>query len=289
MTLPGLLSLTRPVNSAVAGLAALLGYIVATGTLTPLSLVLFPIVALITAAGNAWNDLCDLAIDRINRPDRPLPSGRVTPGAAGSLAGFLFAAGLFLAIPAGLPCVLIAVANSLLLLAYARALKRTALWGNVAVSYLSASIYPFGGALAGIGAMERTLPLAGITFLAMLSRELLKDAEDVAGDRAAGARTIPIAAGVKKTAVAAYACALAAIAVSLLPVVPWWGGPYLAGIGAADMVILFGAARALRCRTPECVRATRSTDILKAGMYLALVVFTAAALLSGTLLRGYLP
>ena len=283
MTLAGLLGITRPVNSLVAGLAALLGYIVATGTLAPISLLLVPIIVFITAAGNVFNDLCDLAIDRINRPDRPLPSGTVTTGAAGVLAGFLFAAGLVLAIPAGLPCVIIAVVNSLLLLFYARVLKRTALWGNVAVSYLTASIYPFGGALAGLAGLERTLPLAGITFLAMLSREILKDAEDVAGDRAAGARTVPIVLGVKKAGVAAYACALGAIAFSLLPVVPWWGPPYLLGIGAADVVILFGAARALRCTTPECVRVSRSTSILKTGMYLALAVITGAALFSGNL------
>ena len=283
MTVAGLLTITRPVNSLVAGLATLLGYIVATGTLAPIALILVPIVFFITAGGNVFNDLRDLEIDRINRPHRPLPSGKVTPGAAGILAGSLFTAGLALTIPAGLLCVVIAVVNSLLLLVYARALKRTALWGNVAVSYLAASIYPFGGALAGLPAIERTLPLAGITFLAMLSRELLKDAEDVEGDSRAGAKTVPISFGVKKTGVVAYACALGAIAVSILPVVPWWGPPYLIGIGAADVVILFGAARALRCRTPECVRLSRSTTLLKMGMYLALAVITGAAILSGNL------
>jgi geranylgeranylglycerol-phosphate geranylgeranyltransferase len=283
MTLAGLLTIMRPVNSLVAGLAALLGYIIGTGTLAPIALLVIPVVFSITAGGNIFNDLCDMGIDRINRPERPLPSGRVTPGAAGVLAASLFTAGLLLTIPAGFPCVVIAVANSLLLLAYGRTLKRTVFWGNAAVSYLSASVYPFGGALAGLPAMERTLPLAGITFLAILSRELLKDAEDVPGDSAAGALTVPIVHGVKRTGVAAYACALGAIAVSLLPAVPWWGPAYLAGVGAADAVILFGAARALRCRTPECVRNSRATGILKGGMYLALAVITGAAVLSGNL------
>jgi geranylgeranylglycerol-phosphate geranylgeranyltransferase len=283
MTFPGLVAVMRPVNSLVAGLAAIVGYIVATGTLQPISLLLAPIVFSITAAGNIFNDLCDLEIDRMNRPERPLPSGRVTPEAAGVLATTLFISGLVLSIFAGLPCVIIAVANSLLLLVYARTLKRTVLWGNAAVSYLSASIFPFGGALAGLPAMVRTLPLAGLTFLAMLSRELLKDAEDVPGDSAAGARTMAVAHGVKKTAVLAYACAIGAIAVSLLPVVPWWGPVYFAGIGTADVVILFGAARALRCRAPECVRNSRATGILKGGMYLALAIITGAALVSGNL------
>jgi geranylgeranylglycerol-phosphate geranylgeranyltransferase len=283
MTLAGLLALTRPGNSLVAGLAAALGYIIGTGTLRPEALLLLPVVFSITAAGNAFNDLCDLPIDRINRPDRPLPSGRVTPSAAGLLAGALFTIGLLLAIPAGPLCLVIAVANSLLLVFYARDLKRRLVWGNVAISYLSASIYPFGGALAGVPALVNTLPLAGLTFLAMLSRELLKDAEDVAGDRAAGARTVPIIFGLRKTAIAAAAFALGAVAVSFLPLVPWWGPVYLAGIGVADAVILIGAAQALRCGTPECFRISRSTTILKAGMYLALAVITGAAILSGNL------
>jgi geranylgeranylglycerol-phosphate geranylgeranyltransferase len=284
MTLAGLLTITRPVNSLVAGLAAVLGYIVATGTLAPVSLLLVPIVLSITAGGNVFNDLRDMEIDRINRPERPLPSGQVTPEAAGALSIGLFSVGLGLTIPTGLPCVVIAVANSLLLLAYARTLKRTVFWGNAAVSYLTASLYPFGGALAGLPALERTLPLAGITFLAMLSRELLKDAEDVPGDSAAGSRTVPIVVGVKRTGVLAYACAVGAIAVSLLPIVPWWGPAYLIGIGMADVMILLGAARALRCGTPECVRDSRATGILKGGMYLALAVITGAAILSGNLL-----
>jgi geranylgeranylglycerol-phosphate geranylgeranyltransferase len=283
MTLAGLLAVTRPVNSLVAGLAALLGYIIATGTFAPFALLLVPVVFAITAGGNVFNDLCDLEIDRINRPDRPLPSGKVSPRAAGAFAAALFAAGLALSVPAGLPCVVIAVVNSLLLVLYAKSLKQTVFLGNAAVAYLSASVYPFGGALAGIPAMVHTFPLAGMTFLAMLSRELLKDAEDVPGDSAAGARTVPVVHGVKRTVVFAYACAIGAIAVSLLPVVPWWGKHYLAGIGVADLVIFAGAAVALRCRTPECVRASRATTILKAGMFLALAVITAAALLSGNL------
>ena len=283
MTLAGLFTITRPGNSLVAGLAAVLGYIVATGTLKPEALILVPIVFSITAAGNVFNDLCDMKIDRINRPDRPLPSGKVTPSAAGLLAASLFTVGLLLAVPSGPLCLVIAVINSLLLVYYARSLKRTAAWGNVAVSYLSASIYPFGGALAGFPALVNTLPLAGLTFLAMFSRELLKDAEDVAGDSAEGARTVPITLGMRKTVILAYVCAIGAIGVSLLPVVPWWGPAYLVGIGAADAVILFGAARALRCRTPECVRASRSTTTLKAGMFLALLVITGAAILSGNI------
>jgi geranylgeranylglycerol-phosphate geranylgeranyltransferase len=57
------------------------------------------------------------------------------------------------------------------------------------VAYLAASIFLFGGALNGLDGLLRNIPVASITFFAMLSRELLKDAEDVEGDRAGGADT----------------------------------------------------------------------------------------------------
>ena len=78
MTIMGYWRIIRPVNSIVAGLAAALAYLIATGTLIPSVILLIVIVILITGAGNTINDYFDLSIDRVNRPDRPLPSGTVT-------------------------------------------------------------------------------------------------------------------------------------------------------------------------------------------------------------------
>jgi 4-hydroxybenzoate polyprenyltransferase len=49
-----------------------------------------------------WNDYFDQEIDRRERPERPLPSGRVTPGQAAALGGGLMVLGLALAVLAGL-------------------------------------------------------------------------------------------------------------------------------------------------------------------------------------------
>jgi len=46
-----------------------------------------------------------------------------------------------------------------------------------------------------------------------------------------------------------------------------------------DIVILFGASRGLRCTTPGCVRESRATSILRAGMFAALAVFAVAAVI----------
>ena len=277
MTFHGYLAITRPVNAVVSGLAAALGYLIATGTLVPAALILIPIVILITAAGNVINDYYDADIDAINRPQRPIPSGAVTRSSARSYAITLFLAGILLSLFTNPVCSAITVFNSLLLIAYAGNLKRVPVYGNIAVSYLAASIFLFGGAFAGTEGLARNLPLAAITFFAMMARELLKDAEDIEGDTVGGAQTLPMKTGIRSTSRIAFACAVLATCISLVPGL-WWGGRYLVGIGVVDLFILAAVARALPCATPGCVTASRATTLVKAGMFASLVVFTLAAM-----------
>lgn len=53
-------------------------------------------LSLFYSAGMALNDICDAGIDRIQRPVRPIPSGRITPLAAYLLTGSLFVAAFML-------------------------------------------------------------------------------------------------------------------------------------------------------------------------------------------------
>jgi geranylgeranylglycerol-phosphate geranylgeranyltransferase len=244
----------------------------------PPVLLLLIIVTLITAAGNVINDYFDADIDVINRPERPIPSGNVTPVAARYFAIILFLAGLLVALFSSLLCLSIAVINMLILILYAAKLKGMPGVGNAAVAYLAASIFLFGGAFAGWDGLVRMIPLATITFLATMVREILKDAEDVEGDAAGGADTLPIRIGIRLTTRIALGFALIAAIASLVPYF-WWGLWYIAGIVIVDTIILMGAIRTLPCTTPACIRATRSTTLIKAGMFAALVVFVLSAVL----------
>ena len=276
MRLAGFITITRPINSFVAGLAAIVAYLIDTGTVIPESLLLFFIVALITAAGNVINDFFDAEIDAINRPDRPIPSGSVSRGAARGFAVTLFLAGILVSFFTNFLCIGITIFNALLLIAYAAKLKTTPLIGNIVVAYLSASIFLFGGALNGLDGLIRIIPIAAITFFAMLSRELLKDAEDVEGDRAGGADTVPIRIGIKKTTEFALITTVLAVLVSFIPYL-WWGAWYLGGIIAVDIIIIIAVLRGLNCETPACVKASKACSLLKAGMFASLVVFTLSA------------
>ncbi|MFI9773655.1 SCO3242 family prenyltransferase [Streptomyces sp. NPDC051956] len=77
-------------------------------------------------AGMALNDWADRAEDAVDRPHRPLPSGRIRPAAALAAAGGLTAAGLALATRAGRPAALAAGTLAATVWAYDLGLKKTA-------------------------------------------------------------------------------------------------------------------------------------------------------------------
>lgn len=277
--LPGYCAILRPANALVSGLVAVLACLIAGGAPGPVLVLLFLAATLITGAGNAINDRYDAAIDAVNRPGRPIPSGRVSERGAARIAAALFVAGCLAAVPAGPAPTLIAAGNAALLWLYAAWLKRVALVGHLVVAYLSASLFLFGGTAAGLAGLGLVLPLALITFLGTVARELVKAAEDVEGDREGGARTVAVRFGVRPTVLFALAFALAGVAASVVPFAAW-GLPYLVLIAPADLLILGGALRAVACTTGDCIRDARAASLLKAGMYLALAAFAGAALLA---------
>jgi len=282
MSAVGFLNITRPANAVMAGVATVVAYFIATGTLVPATILLLVVVMFITAAGNVINDYFDAEIDAVNRADRPIPSGQVSRNAALWYAVFLFAAGIAISLFTNPLCAEIALFNAFLLALYAARFKSMPVVGNVVVAYLAGSMFLFGGAFAGMSGLVHLLPLAVMTFLAMMARELLKDAEDVDGDKAGGASTLPIRIGVKKTAYCAFAFTLLSAGASTVPFLLWgWGIPYLVMIGIVDIALLIAVYRALHCDSPSCVRNSGASAVLKYSMFASLIVFVLSALFLG--------
>jgi len=133
-----------------------------------------------------------LEIDRINRPDRALPSGRVSVAAARWIVIISFATGMGLATLAHmLP---IAVLALVLLVLYNLVLKKTVLVGNLTVAFLSILPLFYAADLSGREVLIFPAVLVG---LIQLSRELVKDVEDMKGDRQSGGNTLPIRFGAR--------------------------------------------------------------------------------------------
>jgi hypothetical protein len=76
-------------------------------------------------AGMALNDWADREEDAVDRPHRPIPSGRITPAAALTAAVALTAAGLTLASRAGRPALAVATALSATVWSYDLHFKHT--------------------------------------------------------------------------------------------------------------------------------------------------------------------
>src|SRR3954463_8694206 len=93
----GYLELLRPANVVTAVADVLAGYAVAgRGNHRALPWLLAATVCLY-AGGGVLNDVFDRTLDAVERPERPIPSGRVTASRAALLGGMLLAAGVALA------------------------------------------------------------------------------------------------------------------------------------------------------------------------------------------------
>ncbi|GAA4837366.1 UbiA family prenyltransferase [Kitasatospora terrestris] len=124
-------------------------------------------------AGMALNDYADRQLDASERPDRPIPSGRISPRGALAAASALTAAGLSLsAAAAGRRALTVAVPLAATVWAYDLALKDTR-WGPAAMAAARGLDVLMG---AGTGFLGRALPaaavVAGHTFaLTVVSRQ----------------------------------------------------------------------------------------------------------------------
>lgn len=222
MNIKHYIKLSRPANLALVAMVVL----IAATLFKPfpnfwrfLLAVLCPV--LITAAGNALNDMCDVEIDRINKPKRPLPSGMISHDGAkgfmiamfmiGNLAGLLLGfwslfISLFIATP--------------LLFWYAYRLRNVALVGNVVVAFLSALTFIF--AAQAFGDIKVGYIPFLFTFVISVVREIVKDLEDLDGDEAHDSKTLPVMIGETPTRI--IAGIITALFIPLIPV------PYVAGL-----------------------------------------------------------
>jgi geranylgeranylglycerol-phosphate geranylgeranyltransferase len=213
------LQLVRPLN-----LAIVFGTIVAAGILAKPDGwdMLWVIMAglsgtLIAAGGNAINDYFDIEVDKINRPDRPIPLGTVTLDEARTIWMYTSGAGLALSAPLGIWNLLVAAVWVGGLYVYSQQLKGTVLVGNVTVAFMTGLAFPFGAFAVG-------RPILGLypglfAFLANLAREILKDIEDVDGDATANLETLPVKHGVNAGFVATTAVLGVLIVLTFLPVI----------------------------------------------------------------------
>lgn len=265
--LRGYFEIARPLNTFVAGALTFVGAFVAGGAFTRPILAGAAVIAtwLATAAGNAINDYFDRDIDRINAPDRPIPRGAVSARGALVYSAVLFAGAVVFAVLLPPLAIAIAAINLVALVAYTRLFKGLPGAGNAVVAYLGGSTFIFGA--AAVGDVQAGAVLFVLAALSTFTREVIKDVEDIAGDRAEGLRTLPIVVGERRSLIVAGVVLVVAVAASPLPYL-WgiFGLAYLVVVVPADVVMV--AAAVLAFDDP-----TTGQQLLKYGMFLAATAF----------------
>jgi geranylgeranylglycerol-phosphate geranylgeranyltransferase len=268
-TLKGYLRLFRLGNCAMAALGALLAAVVCVGvdgvSDFAIDVILsMAVVVTFTAAGNAYNDYFDRETDKIAHPNRPLPLGLVTPYGAALSAVALFAVAAALSVFVNVWSVSIVITSIFVMVGYERLLKAEGLAGNLAISWLTGALFLFGG--AAVDSLDLAWILAALAFLATLGREIVKDIQDMEGDR--GSRlTLPMRIGVKRAGIIGSSAFLAAVALSPLPylldLLSIW---YVPAVVVSDAIFIYCAL--IHFRNPE-----KGQRVAKLAMLVALIAF----------------
>ena len=267
LTLLKTLLIIRPHNIAAAVLSVAVGYSLAGGGGSwPVCLLLSTAIA--TAAGNVINDWFDCDIDSINKPGRPIPSGGIAPRAALALYSVLLAALALCMTRLPAQQALWVGIWAVLLHIYSWKAKRIYLAGNLLVATVVSSAFLLGAFAAGD--MTAGAVPALFTFFFVMGRELVKDTEDIEGDRECGARTVPVISGPGHALTAA--AIIFALLAAAIPV------PYIKGIFREAYlvtmlvsvlpVLVVSCVLCLKRRSPSAV-----SLLLKLGMFFGMAAF----------------
>lgn len=276
------IEILRPGNALMGAISIILVALIDKTISIPVVLAMLA-VFFETAAGNVINDYFDYKIDLINKPDRPIPSGRISLKNGRNYDYFLFfmgtVCGFFISYLTNnwIPFAIVLFADVVLYL-YAYKLKSTPLLGNLTVGFMTGFGFVFGGFSINNPTIIMTSIFLGFFALVMTTaREIIKDIEDIEGDKADGARTLPILIGAKKPAI--LAAILIVVDSALCPLLYYYhvfGILYLPVIAIAVVLFIYSAIIILKSQEREV--AAKASKNLKIGMLIAFVAFVFGSL-----------
>ena len=267
----------RPGNAIMSAIVIILIAIIDKSFNIP---IIFAMLAVFfeTAAGNVINDYFDYQIDLVNKPERPIPSGRISLKNGRNYAYLLFGLGTLFGFLISyltnnwMPFFIVLLADVVLYL-YAYKLKSTPLIGNLAVGFMTGFGFVFGGfTLNNPNIIITSIYLGFFAFVMTTARELVKDIEDIEGDKSEGAKTLPILYGKKITAILAFI--LIIIDCALCPVLYYnniFGVYYLIIIAIAVLLFLYSGILILK--NQDKTTAGKVSKNLKIGMLIAFISF----------------
>ena len=184
------------------------------------------LVYCMAGAGNIINDVFDHEIDAVNKPDRPIPSGKISLKNAGIYAAILDSIAILLGVI--ISCLIhnfvflaIIIASAVIIYMYSRYFKAMPMIGNIVVGVMIGLCFVVGGLILLCETEDWTIfkisvYIGLLAAVANVARELVKDMEDIHGDELGGARTFPILYGKKVSSVIVMILLAVAVAVCIL-------------------------------------------------------------------------
>jgi len=236
-----------------AGLFTVAGQIFALGKIPPADLAAlgFLAVSFIACAANSSNDYFDLEVDRVNRPSRPLPSGKISASELWTLFFFCTAAGLAAAALLGPYVLALAALVWGLSLLYNIKLKETGIFGNIIVASCVSMTFIIGGVSTGL-INGVVLTFGVLAFLFDLGEEIAADAMDISGDAMRSSDSLAKKRGIPYALRVSAAVFTVFIALTALPFLAgWFGYAYLILIGVTDLCMAYFVYRLVTSRTTD--------------------------------------
>ena len=278
------IALIRPGNAILTAIAVIAGAFIAAGP----DIVNFQVeiaiccisAMMLVGGGNALNDYNDRESDKENHPNRPIPSGEINAETALNYSYTLLGLGLAILFLSpnkvdnlDLMPFIIALLGMITLVAYENGLKAAGITGNIAVGFMSGAVFLYAG--MAVNNPGPTIWMFGLAFLATISREIIKDIQDLEGDQ--DRRTLPSRIGINYSLNLAILILVIAIGLSYTALSQFENlslTAYIGGITLANLIMLFGVYNA---RNKDYFMGQKN---IKQGMGVAMLAFIAAAGLS---------
>lgn len=259
----------RPYTTSYGVLIAITGcFLAAGGAVAPWRvLTLVFAVVMVWIGGHYLADYRDRELDARSKPQRPIPSGRLTERAALTCGVAGFAGFTVLAAVVNRWSLLPAALCMIGMLAYLGKLKSSGAWGNAVRGAVTGSLLFFGAAAGTVDAPHRRgdLVLFALAFaLHDCASNMVGTLRDVRGDSVGACRTLAVRSGVRVTTL--WAAGLYAVALVLVVTTSLLSTPTRAAMAAQAVAAVLGARAfwiIVRAGTPQAqATALRAHEIL---------------------------
>ncbi len=280
----------RPINDIMGSLTVIIGILNTRTGIPDENLIINFIFGILTyffiaGSGMVINDIYDIEIDKINRPERPIPRGAITLKHAKYLFVVVLSIGLVLSIIHSVILdlnflnVIIAAIFGLMGWLYAKWGKKSGFFGNLIVS-ISFSIGLIYGAILNSFEIPIYIYYFFLTcFFLLLSREIIKGCEDIEGDKEQGVKTLAIQIGIKKSAYTSMIFAILAVIFFILPIFTNIINIFLYSISMVFgiIVVLYAVILTLKSNLKK-ESFSKISLLLKTGAFLGLITFIFASI-----------